>query len=110
MKRIALFFPLILALTACGTTTAANDPAYIAPTQYDDYSCKQIRAEMRLVSSKIDQMNTTDGTTQVLNTALSAFAISQGYGVNQVDDTASRRLQNEYDVLQETSIKKNCNL
>lgn len=96
-------------LAGC-TTTPESDPAYVAPLQYQDYNCKQVRAEMRRVSGKIEQAAQANQTGQVLDAALTVFAISQGYGVSREDNPDYRRLQNQYEVLEQTAIKKECDL
>lgn len=95
-------------LAGCATAPE-SDPAYVSPLQYQDYNCKQIKAEMRRVSGKIEQAAKTDQTGQVLDAALTVFAISQGYGVYNEDNPEYRRLQNQYDVLEQTAIQKECN-
>lgn len=95
-------------LAGCATAPE-SDPAYVSPLQYQDYNCKQIKAEMRRVSGKIEQAAKTDQTGQVLDAALTVFAISQGYGVYSEDNPEYRRLQNQYDVLEQTAIQKECN-
>jgi hypothetical protein len=115
MKKAAsniISIATILLVSGCASEpqTAESDPAYISPAQYKDYDCKQIGAEMRRVSKKIDVATQTDGTTQVLNAAVTAFAISRGMGVSGDDGVQMRRLKNQYDVLEETAIQKKCNL
>ena len=102
---------LILGITGCATSPE-NDPAYISPTHYSNYNCKQISAEMQRVSGKMEQAKQANTTDQVLGTALAAYAVSQGYGFTTDDsaDVEYRRLVNQYDVLEQTAIKKECNL
>ena len=98
-----------MGLAGC-TTAPESDPAYVSPLQYQDYNCKQIKAEMRRISGKIEQAAQANQTGQVLDAALTVFAISQGYGVYSEDNPEYRRLQNQYDVLEQTAIQKECTL
>lgn len=99
---------LIIGIAGC-STAPESDPAYVSPAQYSSYNCNQISAEMQRVSSKLEQMAEGQATGQVLNTALAAFAISQGYGISSGDNTAYRRLYNQYEVLEQEAIRKECN-
>lgn len=104
----------IMGLTACASNSPEKDPTYISPNYYNDYNCKQLSAEKKRVSTKLEQMaeieEGDDTTGQVLNTALMAFAISRGYGINSGNDenTAYKRLYNQYEVLEQTAIQKEC--
>lgn len=109
MRTVILMGALAIGLTACATSPQ-SDPAYVSPTQYQGYNCKQISAEMQRVSTKQEQANQGAQANAVLNTALTAFAISQGYGVSQDDNSSVRRLNNQYEVLEQTAIQKECNL
>lgn len=63
---------------------------------------------MQRVSTKQEQAQTASATGKVLDTALAAFAISQGYGYGSEEDVAYKRLNNQYEVLEQTSIQKEC--
>ena len=111
LKTLSIIF-LLITLSGC-SSSPESDPAYVSPTQYLGYNCNQIGAEMKRVSAKIEQANETQGdktAEMVLNTALSAYAISRGYGVGSSDDSAYRRLINQYDVLEQTAIQKECSV
>lgn len=113
MKRLNITIlsgALIMGLAGC-STSPESDPSYISPNHYADYNCKQLSAEKQRVSTKIEQMTTgkSDTADKVLDTALAAFAISQGYGFSSGDDdVAYRRLYNQYEVLEQTAIEKEC--
>ncbi len=98
---------LIIGLTGCATSPE-SDPAYISPTHYSNYNCNQISAEMQRVSGKIEQAKQANTTGKVLDTALAAFAISQGYGYEDSNGSQYQRLVNQYDVLEQTAIQKEC--
>lgn len=112
---------LVLVFATATISPAANvalwrvvnqvDATYVSPTQYENYNCKQINAETLRVSTKIEQAMATDSTNQMLNTVVTVFAISQGYGVDGgADNQELTLLRNKLDVLEETSIRKQCNL
>lgn len=103
--------PLILALPlivgACASKPE-SDPAYVSPTQYDTYSCDQMRAEMVRVSSQIDQETKSAESNKVADVALKAFALYQGYGYSDEQSVELRRAKAKYQILDEMMIKKNC--
>jgi hypothetical protein len=108
MKPAYLTLAIPALLAACATGPE-SDPSYVSPTQYDTYSCDQMRAEMQRVSKQIDQFSQQDKPgSELLSTALTAYAISQGYGFSQADNVKLRRAQNKYNILDEMMIKKNC--
>lgn len=97
---------LIAALSACSSSV---EPPAVSKAQYQGYNCKQIQAEMQRISSKLEQANKTDTTGKIMDTALGAFAISQGMGWSSDDNSeASARLQSQYDVLSPLAIQKEC--
>jgi len=98
-----------LALASCASNPE-SDPAYVSPTQYDTYSCAQMRAEMQRVSNEIDSESKSKEASgnQFLQTALNAYAISQGYSFNDEESVELRRAKNKYRILDEMMIKKNC--
>lgn len=102
---------LVLGAAAC-TTSPESDPAYISPTHYSSYDCRQLDAENKRVSTKLEHMadnRGNDTTGKLVDAAVAAFAISQGYGFDDGDDdVAYRRLRNQYDVLEQTTIEKGC--
>lgn len=99
-----------VALSSC-TTAQESDPAYVSSMQYQGYNCKQISAEMDRISKKIDQQTQNDSTNQILGAAITALAISKGYSIdNNNDNIELRRLKNQYSVLEQTSIQKECGL
>jgi hypothetical protein len=87
-----------------------SDPAYVSPAQYSDYNCKQIKLEMQRITAHLQPSKQADTTGQVLNTALLAYAVSKDYSFYQggQDNTETRRLQNQYNVLEQTAVKKEC--
>jgi hypothetical protein len=109
LKKTILSGCIIIGLAGC-STSPESDPAYVSPTHYSNYNCKQISAEMQRVSGKLEQTEQANATGQVLGTALAAYAISQGYGFSSGDNSPQRRLLNQYDVLEQTAIQKECGI
>ena len=108
-KSILLSTVLLIGITGC-ETSPESDPAYVSPAHYSNYNCNQISAEMQRVSGKLEQAETTNATGQVLGTAVAIFAISQGYGYAEDNNPEHRRLVNQYDVLEQTFIRKECGI
>lgn len=108
--RIFLISVATVALVSSCASSPESDPAYVSPSHYSNYNCNQISAEMQRVSAKLDQAEQANSTGQLFETALAAYAISQGYGYGNRDDAQYRRLVNQYDVLEQTSIQKECGL
>lgn len=105
-----IFVLSLMMITGCASAPE-SDPAYVAPTHYANYNCNQISSEMQRISTKMEQAKQANTTGKVLDTALAAFAISQGYGYSSDnDDVQYRRLVNQYDVLEQTAIQKECGL
>ena len=96
-----------LSIAACASSPE-SDPAYISPNHYNSFNCNQISAEMQRVTAKLEQAEETEMAKTVLNSAVNIFAISQGYGVDNEDDVTAKRLRNQYDVLEQTAIRKEC--
>ncbi|MCP4392794.1 MAG: hypothetical protein GY804_00740 [Alphaproteobacteria bacterium] len=109
MSYRSIFVIGLMVLSGCASSPE-NDPAYVSPMHYQSYNCNQISAEMLRVSSKVEQAMQEENTNQFLDTALAAFSISQGNGYGGGDkNTNLKRLNNLYDVLEQTAIRKECN-
>ncbi len=107
---------LIVGLSACAEKNKF-DPTYISPMHYLSFNCNQISLEMQRVSTKLEQMvekdqsDTQDTAGKVFDTALAAFAIAKNGSYtkqNNKDRTAYERLSNQYDILEQTAINKEC--
>lgn len=58
-KKLRIFLVTIAAcgvMSACASHTHEIAPAYISPIEYEDYSCKQIKAEIARVSRRAQQV------------------------------------------------------
>lgn len=97
-------------LVGCATSPQ-DDPAYVSPMQYDNYDCSQLKAEMRRVSTRLEQITRSEAANQALDAAVTVFAIASGYGVDTSDkDIESRRLRNQYHLLEQIMIERKCNI
>lgn len=111
--NIILVSGLIVGMQGCAGG-AGSDPSYVSADYYQDYNCKQLSAEKKRVGMKLEQMATVqeaepDTTGQVLGAAITAFAIARGYSVrSNSDDDGYRRLYNQYEVIEQTMIQKEC--
>lgn len=107
--RIFALSILTISLAGCASSDE-SDPNYVSPAQYQGYNCKQIQAEMNLVSKKIEQGQGTANANQLLDSVVSAYAISQNSFYYNDGASGITRLRNQYDVLEHLSIQKECNL
>ena len=114
MKKLLL--ASVVLVSACASHTHEIPATYISPLQYQDYSCKQISAELQRVSSRAQQVandvnRNADGDTAAMAAGLILFwpalffidgdsPQAQEYG----------RLKGEYDALEQAGIKKSCGL
>ena len=117
MKRfnLAALGLAVLTLSGCADTGASiYDRAYVAPDSYADYSCDQLHTQMVLTTQKLNDMQDTAQGKSMFNAAVSVYAQSQGYGFDgnnrqDSDDAVElRRLKNQYDVLENTAVRKSC--
>ncbi len=111
-KNAFVVAALLISLLSGCASSPESDPAYVSLTQYQNYNCNQISAEMQRVSAKLEQTSQRDVTNKVIESAVTAYAFSQGAAVfagnNSEDATATKRLRNQYDVLEQTAIQKEC--
>jgi hypothetical protein len=105
MKKYLLL--VCFCLNACQTT---NEPRYyVSPAEYQSYNCSQLVNEMQRISLKREQLIQAENNSQVLEAALTAFAISRGYGVNQNENVDKlEALNNTYEVLDRMIVKNGC--
>lgn len=113
LKKLSLISILALSACASGDPHHKSGSTYVAPDYYSDYNCNQLKAERTRLGTKIEQMTeseATDTTEQVLTTAVMALAITKGYGYrkDKEDNTEFKRMTNQYEVLEQERIKKEC--
>tara|TARA_Y100000031_G_C8254041_1_gene402243 strand:- start:36166 stop:36597 length:432 start_codon:yes stop_codon:yes gene_type:complete len=115
MKKILLSLSIIL-LSACADHTHEIPAAYVSPLQYQDFSCKQIGAEMERVSRRANQVayevnENADGDATAMGLGLVLFWPALFFidgDSPQAQEYA--RLKGEFDALEQIAIQKNCGL
>lgn len=115
MKKKLLVLSTVL-ITGCADHTHEIASAYVSPLQYQDYSCKQLGAEMTRISSRAQQVayevnKNADGDSMAMGVGLVLFwpALLFIDGDSpQAQEYA--RLKGEFDALEQAAIKKDCDL
>ena len=123
MNKLTLLIPALV-LASCGGGSQAfykeQDKLYqVSMTQYQDYNCNQIKAEMLRVSHLVNQQTALvqgqpeEDKNEYLDTAVKVFAITRGMQMNQEDDKSEERivlarLKSQYNALDQLFIQKDC--
>ena len=118
MKKLILILPAIV-LMGCGGNSLIReqDELYrVSMTQYQDYSCGQVRAEMRRLSRMIDEQTQShaqkNDRNEYLSTALDALAIVSGAKpsseMSKEEKAVLHRLKSQYNALDQLAIQKSC--
>jgi|JI10StandDraft_1071094.scaffolds.fasta_scaffold126716_2 hypothetical protein len=120
MKRslvvVLMAFASISFLGACASHTHEIAPAYISPLEYDDYSCKQIKAEIARVSRRAQQVagevnKNADGDSTAMGVGLILFWPALFFidgDSPQAQEYAE--LKGRFNTLEEVGIQKNCGI
>ena len=116
MKRVFLAAAIALSLTACADHTNEIAAAYVSPLQYQDYSCKQIGAELGRVSNRANQVaydvdKNASGDTTAMAVGLVLFWPALFFidgDTPQAQEYA--RLKGEFDALEQAAIQKDCGI
>lgn len=116
MKRFLLMTGFALSLTACADHTNKIAASYVSPLQYQDYSCKQLGAEMGRVSTRANQVaydvnKNADGDSTAMGVGLILFWPALFFidgDTPQAQEYA--RLKGEFDALQQAAIQKDCSI
>lgn len=95
----------VLLLASCAS---AESKHYVSPAEYDGYSCEQLDREMQRISSLREQAISKDQSSSVFDTALKAYAISQGSYLTNSRNTELDALNNTYSVLDRLITKEGC--
>lgn len=112
----AVVFTAVVVITAgCASKPSEIQAQYVSPITYSDYSCKQIRSEMRRVQSKVTNLggqieDNASGDNMAMGVGMVVFwpalFFLDGDGVEAQDYA---RLKGEYEALEQSAIHKNCN-
>ncbi len=108
-RNLIFVASIITVLSACAEQQSQQ--MQVSAQEFRKYNCKQITKDMQHTSARYNQLvsgNKDDGS-EVLQTALAAYAISQGFGISSGgEDPEAAYLKAKYDALQQVSIEKNC--
>ena len=121
MNKLIFTIPVLVLAACSGKSDVIKEQSALyqaSINQYQGYNCNQITAELKRLSGLIDpqtallQENAQDKSSQVLDTAVTVFAISRGYGFAQEDRSEEQavlnRLKSQYNSLDQLFIQKNC--
>lgn len=102
-----------LLLGACAPQSSKIQPSYVSPLQYQDYSCKQIRAEIGRVGRRMSEVNgAQDKTASDDSAAMAVGMILFWPALFFIDSSDQRvevaRMKGEFDALEQAAIQKNC--
>ena len=113
MKKSILLLT-VASLAACAKHTNEIPSQYISPMQYNGYSCKQLQAEMQIVSRRVSELGGQVDKTASDDSAQMAVGLVLFWpALFFLDgDTPQAveygRLKGEFDALEKASIQKNC--
>lgn len=103
----------LMMLAGCATPPDKISASYVSPMEYADYSCTQIRSELRRVQRRVTQVTgaqkkQADNDAVAMGVGLVLFwpALFFLAGDDQQEELA--RLKGEYEALQQASIQKDC--
>jgi hypothetical protein len=114
--RVFGLFALTLALAGCATRSQDIVSAYVSPSQYESYSCTQLREEAARVSSRAaaasgmqDQNATSDAiaTGVALVVFWPAAFLVHGNGANAQEVA---QLKGDMDAIEQANILKRCGI
>lgn len=114
MKKLLLISAVFV--SACASHAHEIPAAYVSPLQYQDYSCKQISAELQRVSSRAEEVahsvnKNADGDSTAMAVGLILFWPALFFidgDSPQAQEYA--RLKGEYEALEKTGVEKSCGL
>jgi hypothetical protein len=116
IKTSALLITSACILSACAKSSKEIPAQYISSMQYNSYSCRQIEAEMQVLSSRVSELGS-----QVDKTA-SNDSVKMGVGLillwptlffldgDSAQTAEYGRLKGEFDALEKAAIQKNCHV
>jgi uncharacterized lipoprotein YajG len=103
----------LLLLAGCATPPDKISASYVSPMEYADYSCTQIRGELRRVQRQVTQVTgaqqkqaNNDAVAMGVGLVLFWPALFFLAGEDQKEELA--RLKGEYEALQQAAIQKEC--
>lgn len=115
MKNIVSAIAICTALSGCADHADKVHATYVSPTQYQDLSCRQIRAEVARVSHKVAEIAGTQDKTATSDAwatgvGLVLFWPSLFFIAHGDDHVQLGELKGQYDALEQVAIEKNCDI
>jgi hypothetical protein len=116
LKNATTLSTFICVMSACATHPDHIPPSYTSPMQYQSYSCKQIGAEMQVVSTRVSELY------GLQEKAATNSDVEMGVGLvllwpvlfmldsNSAQAAEYARLKGEFDALEKEGIQKKCGL
>ena len=114
-KKSVLALTAVIILTAgCASKPSEIQAQYVSPITYSDYSCKQIRSEMRRVQSKVTNLggqieDNSSGDDMAMGVGMILFwpalFFLDGDGTESQD---YGRLKGEYEALDQAAVQQDC--
>ena len=111
--RSLLALSVTLLLANCAAEADHVKAAYVSPLQYQDYSCKQIRAELMRVSRKVNEVSgvqdkTASNDSVAMGVGLILFWPSLFFISGSDSHVELAQLKGEFDALEQAAITKDC--
>lgn len=104
---------LVMFISGCATRPDKISASYVSPLQYEGYSCKQIRGELRRVQQKVGVITgvqnkeaTKDAWAMGLGLVVFWPALFFLIGSDKKDELST--LKGEYEALEHVAIQKEC--
>lgn len=112
----AMSVACLVSLGACASHTNEIAPAYISPLEYEDYSCKKIKAEIARVTRRANQVayevnENADGDATAMGVGLVLFWPALFFidgDTPQAQEYAE--LKGRFNALEEAAIEKDCGI
>jgi len=107
---------LTLAIVAgCATPPDKVSASYVSPMQYSDYSCTQIKGELRRVQRQLVQVTGAqqkhaDNDAVAMGVGLVLFWPALFFLAGEDKKEELARLKGEYEALQQAAIRQDCQL
>ena len=107
----------LVLLAGCAADTSQIQPTYVSPVEYEDYDCDQIAAEAKRVSRKAHEIGAKVDKTAADDDAQMAIGLIFLWptlffleGSATADTQAYADLKGRFEVLEEVSVQKSCDI
>jgi len=116
MIKLGLIAIFAVMLSACATSPNKIAAQYVSPTQYKDYDCDELGAEMSRVSRRVSELQGS------LDKEASEDKVAMGVGLvlfwpalffidgDSPEGAEYARLKGEFEAMQTMSRQKKCNI